>query len=70
MDLARGTVSKKACWLIDVYKKKFQSGIFYLVTSQTFVGGLIVDSLRLKFHIADPTSEDLPNLLYSQPSLF
>ena len=39
----------------DVFEKSCQSGIFYSVPSLTFVGGLIVDSQRSKFHVADPT---------------
>jgi len=38
----------------DGFKKSCQSGIFYSVPSLKFVGGLIVDSQRLKFHIVDP----------------
>jgi len=33
----------------DVFKKQCQSGIFYLVPSLTFVGGLIVDSQSQNF---------------------
>ena len=37
-----------------------QSEVFYLASIPTCVGGLLVDSQRLIFHIADPTIDVLP----------